>query len=203
MPRSLHPARPIGLALLLMLLSILVPCAASAVSNTVTERTVAISGTDMSISIPPEWTVSRAVDGASFVVRAPLATEETPPAEPGARDRARPAIAIATRVMAPGETQAGLVYDGYKDLDRLLTRFHPLDDCNFGSLMLGGRGWQRIHYTFEVGQIAWEQELFITSSARTLVFITCSCDQEHYAAHRADFLAALTAMGGIRPVLEP
>ncbi len=197
MPVRSHLAALITLLLVVAAL----PPAASAASNAVVDRTLPIAGTDLSIPLPSEWTVSRAVDGASMVLRAPVASE--PGVDPGASDRARPSIAVATRAISAGETQAGLVYDGYKDLDRLLTRFHPLDDCNFGSLMIGGRAWQRIHYTFEVGQIAWEQELFVTASNRTLVYITCSCDQEHYAAHRGEFLAAITAMGGIQPVLAP
>jgi hypothetical protein len=163
------------------------------------DRGVRIPGTELILALPTGWTSVRPPDGAALTLYGPApATAD----DEAARERARPIVAVTVVQLTGGNLPAGLGRDALKDLERLLARFDPINDEPYPRT-IAGRQWYYLHYTCEIGQIPWEQELWMGSSGKVMLYIACSCDHTDFAAHRGEFSAMIASLGASRPSLEP
>ncbi|MBA2482323.1 MAG: hypothetical protein H0V44_16795 [Planctomycetes bacterium] len=163
------------------------------------DQNLPIPGTDLVVIAPAEWTISRGVPGAEFVLRGPPVDDAALDAD--ALSRSRPTVAVTVTPLAASDTQAGFAYRCYKDLDRLLTGFHPFD-FDF-AYTVAGRKWQRVPYHFHTGQLEWQQELYVTASGSMAICLTFGCDRDHYQAHQRQFDRIVALMSGSTPDIEP
>lgn len=164
------------------------------------DHAVPVPGTELTITAPAEWTVAKAVDGATLILRG--ATPADADLDDAGRERGRPSLAVSVVPLPSDATPAGMALDALQDLETLLTHFDPILDREYVQ-QIGGRSWYCRHYTFQIGQLEFEQELSITAAGKNVLFVTASCDRAHYAANRPAIDAMIGSMGGSRrPVIE-
>jgi hypothetical protein len=148
---------------------------------------------------------SLVVPGTAIVIAVPLAWRTVEPADGTLIRVAKPdggaGLAVSVAPLAPGQGPAGFAQAALAELQKMTYGFDLLDwDFN---LTYGNRAWSRLHFRCVIGEIRWEQQVWLTADNGQSVTVACSALPADWSAWAPVFERCVAESAGSRPVLRP